>query len=170
MNALVFFLLIGAIGSILVGIVTSILAVLPPRRASETDADRFGPVYWSYGLWNIGLGVFMISSPQNWFGPSWSYFKLPPHGMGYCCLVLGSVILIALWRNANDAIVSMLLFSIGFILNTAGTLIFAEGLLGHQGLMESPFMLFTGGQAFILSAVLSVRHRTAKRRSKDGKK
>jgi hypothetical protein len=171
-NAIVFILLIGAIIAILVGVLTSILAVLPPRRTSETDEDKFGPVYWGYSLWTIALGIFLILSPKYFFGPSWSYFKELPHdgsGMGYCCLALGSVTLIALWRNANDAIVSMLLFLIGFVLNASGTLLFAEGLLGHQGLMEGPFMIFTGGQAFIHSAVLSVRHRT-KRKAKDGEK
>jgi hypothetical protein len=42
----------------------------------------------------------------------------------------------------------------GFVFWTSGLLLGAEGLLGHQGLMEAPFMLFVGAHKFVISTGL----------------
>jgi hypothetical protein len=118
-----------------------------------------GPVYWSFAVWTVALGGVLIAAPQSWYGPSWSYFSELPHngfGMGLCCVSLGLLQCLALWRNAAPKTLSILFFLSGFVYWTAGILLGAEGLLGHQGLMEAPFMMYVGAHKVTHSASLWV--------------
>lgn len=120
------------------------------------------PVYWSFAAWTMSLGLLLILAPLNWYGPSWSYFPQLPHngyGMGICCLSLGTLQAIALWRRASYRTLSILFFLSGFVFWTAGIILGAEGLLGGQGLMEAPFMLYVGAHKFSHSAALMAHGR-----------
>lgn len=126
-----------------------------PRR------ERSG-VYWSLAWFTILLGVVLTMAPENWFGPSWHFFKqFPSNGfwMGLCCTTLGTWQMITLWRARQSTTVpgrhlGILFFLSGFVFWTSGMTLGAAGLLGHQGLMEAPFMLYVGAHHLIYSAVL----------------
>jgi hypothetical protein len=123
-----------------------------------------GPIYFGFAIVNVALGILLMSAPRNWYGPSWSYFSQLPHngfGMGMCCAGIGILQIIALRLNAPASILSILLFLAGFVYWTAGIILGAEGLLGHQGLMETPFMMLIGAHKLILSASLWAHHRRA---------
>lgn len=125
-----------------------------------------GPVYRTFAIWTTLLGTVLILAPNNWYGPSWSYFPWLPHngfGMGLCCILLGSLQLIALWRNASKRLLSLLFFLSGFVFWTAGILLGAEGLIGQKGLMEAPFMLYVGAHKFSHSAALMDSYLISKR-------
>lgn len=163
MSTVVAVIVIAAIVSICVGTLTSLVPMLSLTREGDALPRRpmtisTGPVYWSYALWTVALGVVLLAAPQSWYGPSWSYFAaLIPHngfGMGLCCTGLGGLLIFALWRDASASIISILLFLTGFVYWTAGMILAAEGLLGHQGLMEAPFMMYLGAHAFAQSAAL----------------
>lgn len=161
MNVAVAAIIIGAIISLTVGLVTSLVALLPVKQTDDRRRPivmRTGPIYWSFAGWTVVLGVVLMLAPQFWYGPSWSYFAaMIPHngfGMGLCCTGLGVLLMFALWRGAGARILSILFFLNGFVYWTAGIILGAEGLLGHQGLMETPFMLIVGAHAFALSASL----------------
>lgn len=124
--------------------------------------SKFG--YVVVALWITVLGILLMVAPNDWYGPSWSYFSqhgepiIPAggFGMGLCCAGLGTLQLVALWRNAYRVL--MLLFFLGgFVLWTAGLLLGVEGLAGHQGLMEAPFMMTVGVHKFVVSASLAGR-------------
>lgn len=125
-----------------------------------------GPIYWSFAVLNICLGIALMLAPDDWYGPSWSYFythgqAIVPaggFGMGLCCCGIGGAQLVALTLR-NDLVLSVLFFLGGFVFWTAGIILGAEGLLGHQGLMEAPFMLVLGGHKLALSAALRVYSR-----------
>jgi hypothetical protein len=163
MKTLVTVIVIAAIATACVGAVISLVPLLSltregqplPRRPLTMSA---GLVYWNYAGWTAGLGVFLVSAPHNWYGPSWGYFApMVPHngfGMGVCCVGLGSLLMLALWRDLSARILSILLFLNGFVYWMSGIILGAEGLLGHQGLMESPFMMILGAIAFALSAAI----------------
>lgn len=167
MNTAVAVILAAAIASIFVGALTSLVPVLSLTKRGEVLPRRpltinTGPVYWNYAIWTIGLGVLLGAAPKSWFGPSWSYFPQLPHngfGMGVCCAALGTLLALALWLDLSARIISILLFLTGFVYWTAGIILGAEGLLGHQGLMEAPFMLYLGTQAFAHSAALTAHDR-----------
>jgi hypothetical protein len=97
--------------------------------------------------WITVLGIFLMAAPDGWYGPSWSYFAqhnepiVPAggFGMGVCCVAIGAVQLLSIWRS-RWRWVSLFFFLSGFVLMTSGLLLFAEGFLGHRGLMEAPFM------------------------------
>jgi hypothetical protein len=111
--------------------------------------------------WVIILGTFLMVAPDNWYGPTWWYFAqqgemiIPAggFGMGLCLLSLGVLQALTLWRRAYRTL-SILLFLSGFVFWTSGLLLGAEGLVGHQGLMETPFMLFVGVHKFVMSVNL----------------
>jgi len=124
---------------------------------------------FSYGVlagWVVALGIFLVLAPADWFGPSWSYFYshgqviVPAggFGMGVCCICLGIAQWLALWGKAAR-LLAVLLFLSGFVFWTAGLLLGAEGLFGHQGLIESPFMLFVGAHKFVMGANLYTQPR-----------
>jgi magnesium-transporting ATPase (P-type) len=169
MSVVVAVIIAAGMASMCVGIVTSLItAMLPvngrhrPRKSRRPAAISTGAIYWSFTVWTVVLGIFLMLAPPCWFGPSWSYFKLLPHngtGMGICLIILSVLQVVALWRDFDARILSILFFLNGFVYWTAGIILGAEGLLGHQGLMEAPFMLCIGAQAFALSASLRVNSR-----------
>lgn len=166
MNAVVTVILIAAVSSILLGVLTALIPLLSlgnrggrPRRPIMMNT---GPVYWSFTVWTIGLGVVLMLAPKDWYGPTWSYFPQLPHngfGMGLCLTLLSSVQAVALWREASARVLGVLFFLNGFVYWTAGIILAAEGLLGHQGLAEVPFILYTGAHAFAQSAALTAHHK-----------
>lgn len=124
-------------------------------------------VYWSFAAWTIVLGVVLMLAPADWFGPSWSYFPEIPHNgfwMGLVCVGLGVAQLVVLWHNNSRRALAILFGLSGFVFWTAGIILAAEGLLGHQGLMESPFLLYVGAHKFTHSAALTLRPRQPIRR------
>ncbi|OBJ05242.1 hypothetical protein [Mycobacterium sp. 1465703.0] len=121
-----------------------------------------GPVYWSFAVMSIALGVVLIAAPANWYGPSWHYFPQLPHngfGMGVCCCAIGLAQVATLAWRRSSLVLSVLFFLGGFVFWTAGMILGAEGILGRQGLMEAPFMLVLGGHKLALSASLMNHHR-----------
>jgi hypothetical protein len=151
--------IIGAIVSLSAGVVTAVVSALSLRKKRKLAGGLIvdEPVYWSFTLWTTLLGIFLALAPQSWYGPSWSYFHMIPSngfGMGLCLIALSALQVIALWRDKGTRIQSILLFLMGFVYWTAGIILGAEGLLGHQGLMESPFILVFGAHAFALSAAI----------------
>lgn len=114
--------------------------------------------YAILAIWVTILGLFLIAAPDNWYGPSWSYFythnePIVPAGgmgMGVALTSLGTLQLLAIWAE-RWRLVSLLLFLSGFVFMTAGLLLGAEGLFGHQGLMEAPFMLFVAVHKLVIS-------------------
>jgi hypothetical protein len=161
-------ILIAAIVSLSVGALTSLVPLLSltkkgnalPRRPITMNT---GPLYWNYAAWTVGLGAVLIAAPEYWYGPSWHYFQqyIPPNGfgMGVCCTGLGILLILALRLDLSARIISILLFLTGFVYWTAGITLGAEGLLGHQGLMEAPFMMYMGAQAFAHSSSLTAHDR-----------
>jgi hypothetical protein len=129
------------------------------------------PVYWSLSFLTTILGFILCLAPDDWYGPSWHYFpQVLPHnacGMGLCCVALGLLQGLALWFDFKDSIISILFFLSGLVFWIAGITLGAEGLLGHQGLMETPFMMYVGGHQFVHSAALMSAYRREKRRSAD---
>lgn len=162
--------IIGAIISLSVGVVTSLISILSAgaerNRIRPPIMMSTGPTYWNYAVWSVGLGIILLLAPASWYGPSWYYFSfILPHngfGMGICCTILGGLLMLALRREASAGTISILLFLNGFVYWTAGIILGAEGLLGHQGLMEAPFMMVVGGHAFAHSAALRVYSRREK--------
>lgn len=126
------------------------------------QADEQIGVYWSFALWTVALGAVLMAAPDNWFGPSWSYFSQLPHNgfaMGVCCAGLGGLQALTLLQHACGRdlayrVLAWLFFLAGFVYWTAGIILGAEGLLGHQGLMEAPFMLYAAAHQFSYSAAL----------------
>jgi len=111
-----------------------------------------------------------MAAPANWFGPSWHYFPQLPHngfGMGLCCTILGLVQMLALLVRPTPLILSILFGTSAFVYWTAGTILAAEGILGHQGLMESPFIMVIALNKLINSAALMAHHREDKRTPED---
>lgn len=169
MSGVVGVIVIAAVAAICVGALTSMVPMLSLTRTGAALPRRpvtmnTGPLYWNYAGWTVALGAVLIAAPQSWYGPSWSYFAaVIPHngfGMGLCCIVLGGLLMLALWRDLSAKIISILLFLTGFVYWTAGIILGAEGLLGHQGLMEAPFMMYMGAHAFAQSATLTVNSRS----------
>lgn len=167
-SALVGVIVIAAVAAICVGALTALVPLLSLNRKGDPMPRRpmmvnTGTVYWNYAGWTVALGGVLLAAPQSWYGPSWSYFAaMIPHngtGMGLCCTGLGGLLMLALWRDASALIISILLFLTGFVYWTAGIVLGAEGLLGHQGLMEAPFMMYIGAHAFAQSAALRVYSR-----------
>lgn len=158
MSGIVTILIIGAIGSICIGVVASMASALSLRKKVDKLILIDEPVYWSFGIWTMILGIFLMLAPADWYGPSWSYFPELPHngfGMGLCLTCLSFLQLLALWRESHWR--SFMLFLIGFVYWVTGIILGAEGLLGHQGLMESPFILFVGALAITLSNTMRTR-------------
>lgn len=113
-------------------------------------------VYYGHAVFMVLLGILLLAAPSSWFGPSWSYFPWLPHngiGMGACCIGLGGLQLISVYRDCVH-LTATLIYLGGVVNWTAGILIAAEGIFGHQGLMEAPWMCAVGGIKFIQSSVL----------------
>ena len=124
--------------------------------------------YAALAAWIVGLGAFMMLAPKNWYGPSWFYFThhgaplLPEggFGMGACLTTIGALQLFVLWRNTTRYLAPLFFLS-GFVFWTSGIILGAEGILGHQGLMEAPFMLYLGAHKFITMSGLMAAKRQA---------
>jgi hypothetical protein len=135
------------------------IQLTPPK----TD-DPVG-VYWAFAWWTIALGIVLMLAPGNWFGPSWHFFKqFPQDGfwMGLCCTMLGTWQLLVMWRSklhdtTPSRLLALLFFFSGFVFWTSGLTLAIAGLVGHQGLMEAPFMLYVGAHKFAYSADLMAR-------------
>jgi hypothetical protein len=120
--------------------------------------------YAVLAVWVTVLGIFLMAAPDDWYGPSWSYFAhegeliVPAggFGMGMALSTLGVLQMVAVggerWR-----VLSLLFGLSGFVFMTAGLLLGAEGLFGHQGLMEAPFMLFVAVHKLVISVNASQR-------------
>jgi hypothetical protein len=149
--------IMAAVFSIVIGMGTAVVIVALKRSAPRVKPAKDRTIYWSFATWTIILGFVLMVAPNNWFGPSWHYFPQLPHngfGMGLCLIVLASFQLFTLYRGGSDKTLSLWLFLSGFVYWTAGIILAAEGLLGHQGLMEAPFMLYVGAHKFTHSAKL----------------
>lgn len=123
-------------------------------------------VYYVHALWAIALGAFLIIAPAWCYGASWSYFATHGQplfpagglGLGICAATLGALQVVAILVGRVRATI-FLLYMGGFVQWTAGIIFIAEGLLGHQGLMEAPYMLTLGALKFGQSLKLSVDYR-----------
>jgi hypothetical protein len=141
-----------------------ICSVMVWRRKEIIEYGRVS--YLLLITWIIALGVFLVAAPPGWFGPSWSYFRvhktlpLLPGGLGLGSVLLGIGVaqLITMWWH-NDRTLVWLFFLSGFTLWSTGIIIFFEGLIGHQGLMEAPFMLYCAIHKFVAGSQLSVKIR-----------
>lgn len=119
------------------------------------------PVYYGLAVWMAALGAVLMAAPDSWFGASWRYFHQLPHNgfwMGLVCVILGVAQTFTIWRDKIRT-TAILIFLGGFVFWTAGILLGAEGLLGHQGLMEAPFLLYVGAHKFIHSNTLNTEYR-----------
>lgn len=120
--------------------------------------------YAVLAVWVTILGVFLMAAPDDWYGPSWSYFSREGEfivpaggfGMGTALTLLGVLQILAVWAG-RWRMLSLLLGLSGFVFMTAGLLLGAEGLFGHQGLMEAPFMLFLAVHKLVISVNASER-------------
>lgn len=145
----------------------------PPKLGPDESFDaiqiRVAPIYWSYAGVNTVIGLFLIAASTwapDWFGPSWHYFPQLPHngtGMGICCVALGILQHLALWKYPTAQLLSTLFGVSAFVYWMSGCILAAEGLLGGQGLMEAPFMLVIAMHLLIHSGSLMMYHREAKR-------
>lgn len=116
------------------------------------------------------LGLFLILAPDWFYGPSWSYFTDIPHnglGLGICLIAIGIAELITLEYGRRIGVIqrkvlTILFFLGGFVFWTAGIILGAEGLSGHQGLMEAPFMLYVGAHKIAYSASMLTSYRLKK--------
>lgn len=110
------------------------------------------------------LGLWYILSPNYFYGPSWSYFHQLPHngiGLGICLVLLSAAQLVAI-ANDRPRLTATLIFLGGFVLLTAGLILFAEGIFGHMGLQEAPPMVVIAGYKFDKSAKLRAQFKSGK--------
>jgi hypothetical protein len=113
-------------------------------------------VYYVHAGFLLTLGTFLLAAPEDWFGPSWSYFSWLPHnglGMGTACVLLGAAQLVTISMDYVSA-TAVLIFLGGFTNITAGVLLGAEGIYGHQGLMEMPWMITVGAIKYVQAVIL----------------
>lgn len=168
-STLVAILVISAVVVLCVGVFTSLISLLAKQdRLQPPVTMNTEPIYWSFAQITVLLGIVFLLAPQSWFGPSWSYFSfILPHngfGIGSCCVGLGGLLMVALWRRGGARILWILLFLNGFVYWTSGIILGAEGLLGHQGLMEAPLFMAIGAHAYAHSVRLRMYSRQEKTR------
>lgn len=104
------------------------------------------------------LAAICLVGPNWWFGPTWSYFQHIPHGghgLGYTCLVLGFTTTYAIWRRKRRLMIWSLAVG-STALWVAAILIFAQGIVGRMGLMESWFMLYVAVDIGLRGVTLAV--------------
>lgn len=138
------------------------------RLAIQTDLGWPGSktLYYAHAFWSIAVGTFLMLVPSWCFGPTWSYFSTHGQplfpaggfGLGVCCVVIGGLQLVVIAVGKVRTEITLLYLG-GFVQWTAGLLFAAEGLLGHQGMIESIYMLTWGGLKIVHSLKLSVDHR-----------
>jgi hypothetical protein len=112
-------------------------------------------------FWYFMLAAICLCGPPSWFGPTWSYFQHIPHGgfgLGITNLVLGFATTYALWRRKRRLMIWCL--GVGATaLWIAAVLIFAQGVIGGMGLMESWFMMYVAVDIGLRSVTLAVATR-----------
>ncbi|MGV0041997.1 hypothetical protein [Mycobacterium colombiense] len=131
---------------------------MPLRRAWPI---RNKSSYIAHACTIVVLGAFYILSPQDWYGPSWSYFAthgmpiLPAggKGLGACLFVNGCAQLFILYRNTSRGLATLFFLS-GFTFWMAAFLLGAEGLMGHRGIQEAPLLFVIGAFKFVTMSVL----------------
>jgi hypothetical protein len=132
------------------------------KRIKSKDLNESALRWYAYttprgmAIFLILVGLLLVFAPDYWFGPTWWYFQDIPHGgfgIGLTCLGLGSTLSIAVWRKSKR-FKALILFLAGIAFWVAAFVLAAQGMLGRTGLMESPFMMYIGGDMLMQSAVL----------------
>ena len=134
----------------------------PRRRPPPYEPINAAPLYWTFAFFTVALGVVCVMAPKNWFGPTWSYFPQLPHngtGLGLCCIALGSLQMLALWRRVSARLLAIPMFLVAFVYWTSAVTLMIEGLLGQHGLMETPFIFYVSGHQLVHSAILMRRRK-----------
>lgn len=125
--------------------------------------------YLGHAATIIILGVFYMCSPPSWYGPSWAYFhnhgvpiiQAGGFGLGVCLIGIGLAQLVTLWRDASRVLPALFFLS-GFVFWVAGSILAAEGVIGHLGLQEAPLLLVIGAFKFITMVNLVTRRRDSR--------
>lgn len=160
MSVVVAVMIVFAILCMSIGLIAA-LATWFAQRPRSTPLEQ---VYWSFTVWSYVLGGILITAPNWWFGPTWSYFQSIPHNgimMGVVLVVLAvlQTVVMLIHNSRQTKLLSLLFFLNGFVYWTAGCILGAEGLSGHMGLMEAPFMMYAGAHLFTHSAALMAQER-----------
>lgn len=105
------------------------------------------------------LGLTLMMMPAEWFGPTWHYYPLLPHGgsrLGFTIVLMSIVQSYVIYRRGIRALLPLgvLMFLAGFVFWTSAFLLGAEGLQGHTGLAEVPLLLWMGVIKFAFSSAL----------------
>lgn len=112
-------------------------------------------------VWYFLVAAICMGGPHWWFGPTWTYFRQLPQGgwwLGISCLMLGCTMTYSLVRHRRGLMIwSMTLGAVTFIV--AAFLLFAEGMAGRMGLMESWFMAYVAINIGLHAAVERARRR-----------
>lgn len=110
-------------------------------------------------VWYFFIGALCLFAPASWYGPTWSFFQQIPHGghgLGVTSLSLGLVMIYGILRRKRRLIKAALgLGAVSFYVSA--WLIAAQGVVGHTGLMESPFMMYVAFDIGIQSTVLATK-------------
>lgn len=166
MNIIVTVTMLIAIAALVIGLGTSvtILLLLGKRQHDLPNYESVDQVTlrWAAGLTSKGMVVFyllmgaiLLTAPDYWFGPTWSYFQYLPHGgfgFGIACLSLTAVVAIGIVTKSKR-LISLGLLCGGIAFYTAGWLIAFQGIAGRTGMMETPFMMYAGIDMLIKSVV-----------------
>lgn len=137
------------------------------RRPPPYEPINAAPLYWTFAVFTLLLGAVCVMAPKWWFGPTWSYFPQLPHngtGLGLCCIALGSLQMLGLWRRVSATLLAIPMFLIAFVYWTSAMTLLMEGLLGKKGLMESWFIFYVSGHQLVHSAILMRRNRRKRKR------
>lgn len=136
-----------------------------PEGVADLEVDKT-TLDWSVSFahrgitfWYFMLAAICLFGPNEWFGPTWWYFQYVPHGgfgLGVTCLILGLAMVYAIWRRRRTAM-RVALSAGALAIWISAALIGAQGVIGHTGLMESPFMMYVAFDIGIQSALLSRR-------------
>jgi glucan phosphoethanolaminetransferase (alkaline phosphatase superfamily) len=112
-------------------------------------------VYRGVIFWYLFVAGVLWWAPDRWFGPTWYYFSIIPHGGGglsIACTALACLMMYAIRRKSRRLMrLSLALGGVAFWV--ASWLIFAEGMAGNTGVMEAFFMLYVSIDLFIKGLV-----------------
>jgi hypothetical protein len=128
-----------------------------PEPASRWRAQVY---HRGIAIWYFVAGALFLFAPDEWYGPTWSYFADFPHGgfgLGLSCLLLGGMMTYAI-RRRNRRLMLWALAMGGTAFWVAACLIATEGLMGGTGFMEAPFMLYISIDLFLNGSVLRWPH------------
>src|SRR5947209_10998071 len=101
---------------------------------------RVAPIYWSYAVVNIIVGVYLTFMPATFFSPAWWYFSrqgefiLPsgPKGMGICCIVLGVLQIFSLKFRPTAGMLATLFGISATVYWVSGVILFVEGIAARE--------------------------------------